>query len=168
MSFTTNITICPNEQPSLPIPPATTYWEAWYLPPDNTKVVTTYGWTDQLGSFGWQSTSGMTHKEGVVKFFRRSDLNVPSYGVVPPGFSGPGQGKPQKCWNNSGGLPCSDSQPSWWNNNSTEGPAVHYVNAYWFCCLDTCVGSAVQEAYSQSEGFTGFGPAGPTQTTPPC
>jgi hypothetical protein len=117
--------------------PLRSYWEAWFVAKgrrkDSGTIATRY--TDSSGLATTQpATSGMLSSTGTVKFFPLSttgDLEA-AWKAHEPGWGWffPPVGKVPE----SGDLPSTDVQPTWWNNTPVEGPAVRSATAGWNCC----------------------------------
>jgi hypothetical protein len=114
--------------------PTLTFWEAWRVQSGHRlfRQRTAVGYTDQ-SSFGSQSsTSGTVVAAGEIKFFTEAvtgnlgDLHVAG---TAPGWA-PG-GEPQ-----SGPLPSTHTEPTWWSGAPTEGPVSRSAQSLWNCCGD--------------------------------
>jgi len=80
---------------------------------------------------------------GTVKFFCKSVTgNLGAKNQPPPTPIG-GWGIPRR--SPAGGLPMTQTKPSWWDNTPEEGPAYHRTWASWDCCCDPPVNEQTYE-----------------------
>lgn len=115
-----------------PAAPNLTFWEAWPVKSGDRlfNLRTAVGYTDQSGYGSKPNMSGTVVASGEIKFFRRSvtgnlgGLNVA--GTAPDWAPG---GEPQ-----SGSLPSTHTEPSWWSGAPGEGPTSRLAQSYWNCC----------------------------------
>jgi hypothetical protein len=104
-----------------PIKPFLTYWESWKILKGKKLDVdfAAFGFTDNFAMGPSPNTTGTRAETGNLKFFSETvtgDLNTlwtpNAYTVT---------------------LPATYTQPSWWNNASTE-TGYHFANSWWNCC----------------------------------
>ena len=130
---------CPAQGAPAPLSP---YWEAWFVEKGRKRDALTIatGTTDSSTLDTPQpGTSGMLSSTGTVKFFTTGttgDLGV-DWRAWTPGWLGPLQDRlnpPGGKVAESGDLPSTDVQPTWWNYAPVEGPAGRGVSVWWNCC----------------------------------
>lgn len=117
--------------PPAPLP---TFWEAWFVKKGDKLDWTTVRdkWTDGSTRPAQPSTNGMDIATGEIKFFtKKTTGDLGDFGKAPADPKSPwGPGKVP----NSGALPSTPTEPSWWSGASVEGPATRGVWASWNCC----------------------------------
>ena len=127
---------CPSNISYLEITPKKEYWEAWKVHKGDTVDWTTTrdGWTDEATHPAEPSKSGTRAQLGNIKFFLKTTTgDLGDFGTAPAAAGsswGPGR-EPM-----SGALPSTTTQPSWWNDTPTDGPAMRWANSWWNCCGD--------------------------------
>jgi hypothetical protein len=125
---------CPSDVKGMSATPKLQFWEAWDVSKGDTVDWTTTrdGWTDGSTRPSEPDKSGLRAAVGTVKFFPRSttgDLGGFGTPSSDPGSDwGPGKVPA------SGGLPSTASEPSWWKDPPTEGPAQRWASSWWNCC----------------------------------
>jgi hypothetical protein len=118
------------------ITPKLEFWEAWNVNKGATHETlhSTFGYTDGSARPSEPSKSGLRAALGTIKFFEKSatgDLGSMGTPSSDPGSDwAPGKAPP------SGDQPSTWSEPSWWKNTPTEGPAQRWASAWWNCCGD--------------------------------
>jgi uncharacterized protein DUF4157 len=124
---------CPSNVSSISLTPTLEFWEAWEVNAGDTRhaLHSHFGFTDMSARPPEPGKSGVQATLGTVKFFLRSVTGDLGRFATPPSTPGsswaPGNGV-------SGSLPSTLSQPSWWNNTPTEGPARRWASSWWNCC----------------------------------
>lgn len=117
--------------PPAPLP---TFWEAWFVKKGDKLdwLAATMPFTDGNTRPARPRTNGRDGALGKVKFFTKAttgDLGRDNVAPTDPKSNwGPGKVP------NSGALPSTASEPSWWSGTPAEGPAVRNVVASWDCC----------------------------------
>jgi hypothetical protein len=124
---------CPDKAIGPPAP-IHKFWEAWLVKKGDKVDWTTVRdkWTDGNTRPPRPGTNGSDIAAGTVKFFTKSTTgDLGDFGTAPADPKSPwGPGKVP----NSGALPSTSSEPSWWGNAPVEGPAERGVWASWDCC----------------------------------
>ena len=125
---------CPSNVGGMSTTPRLQFWEAW----DVTKgdkvdwTTTRDGWTDGSSRPSAPDSSGLRAAVGSVKFFPRTTTgDLGGFGTAPGDPSsawGPGKAPP------SGALPSTTTEPAWWKDPPTEGPATRWASSWWNCC----------------------------------
>jgi len=127
---------CPSNVSSISLQPTMDFWEAWQVNAGATREAlhSRFGYTDQSYRAPEPTKSGVQATLGTVKFFLRSvtgDLGRDGVPPASPGSSwGPGNAPASQS------LPSTLTQPSWWNDTPTEGPARRWASSWWNCCGD--------------------------------
>jgi hypothetical protein len=127
------VATCPDVAfgPAAPLP---TFWEAWFVKKGAKLewMAATMKYTDGNTRPARPGTNGTDSATGTIKFFSKAttgDLGVDSVAPADPKSDwGPGKVP------NSGALPSTSTEPSWWAGTSVEGPANRGVWASWNCC----------------------------------
>ncbi len=114
-----------------PATPTLTFWEAWPVNSGATlfNLHSTIGYTDQSGSPTQPSTTGTVAATGTIKFFKKSVTG--NLGSLTADGDWKRGGEPQ-----SGVLPSTHTEPSWWSGTPAEGPAGRSAQSAWSCCGD--------------------------------
>ncbi len=124
---------CPNVAygPAAPLP---TFWEAWFVKKGDKVdwLAGTMKYTDGNTRPARPGTNGSDSATGTIKFFTKAttgDLGVDNKAPADPKSPwGPGKVP------NSGALPSTPKEPSWWSGTPVEGPANRGAWASWNCC----------------------------------
>jgi len=134
LDFYEDFVACPFSGRCL-VDPTLTFWEAWPVKKDDTfHEKHSAGYTDKSSSSGKDKKSGFVAAAGEVKFFVKSvSGDLGTYDTAPA--------KPNGGWGpnksgQSGSLPSTLTEPSWWSSGASEGPAKRIADASWRCCGD--------------------------------
>lgn len=145
---------CPGTA-SLPDPlpnPKLEYWEAWPVPSTATHstdrqsiplmrggaIVKTLEFTDTSRiEQSWPNQSGAYLATGDLRFYLKAVTGDLGSANQAPATESPNS----KTWGPNivaatGGLPGSNTRPSWWSSAPTEGPATRKLAVSWRCCGD--------------------------------
>jgi hypothetical protein len=127
---------CPSDVKSISATPWLQFWEAMDVKSGDTtpSYQAIIGFSDESVIASGLKQSGCVAAVGTIKFFPRSTTgDLGSLGVAPSGSgSAWGPGKVPM----SSDLPSTPSEPSWWKNAPTEGPATRWASGWWNCCGD--------------------------------
>jgi RHS repeat-associated protein len=117
---------CPDSSPAMA---DFSYWEAWPVSQFDTtyKSIRGLSYTDRFARPITKDTCGVVSVIGTVTFF----LYVTTGLITWPKARVYGTGD---CRWSAQSLPSTDIQPSWWDGQAIEGPALHYLGAGWNCC----------------------------------
>jgi hypothetical protein len=125
---------CPSNVASISLKPTIEFWEAWRVNAGDTHEAlhSAFGYTDESSRPPEPTKSGCQASLGKIKFFLRSVTGDLGSDGVPPTTAGsrwgPGNAPPSQS------LPSTLTQPAWWNNAPTEGPASRWASSWWNCC----------------------------------
>ena len=114
----------------------TDFWEAWFVKKgdivEHMMAAGKFNFTDGSTRGPSPNTVGVQASDGTVKFFGTSttgDLGKDGVAPADPASKwGPGKVP------TSGDLPSTPTKPPWWDNASTEGPAIRQAKSEWNCC----------------------------------
>jgi uncharacterized protein DUF4157 len=118
--------------------PLPTYWEAWFVEKDHKRdwITRDTGVTDESTlDTPKPNTTGTLDSTGTVKFFTKSttgDLDT-NWTQRVPGLWGCVSPR-EPLVPESGDIPSTYNQPTWWNNPPVEGPKQRSVSVSWNCC----------------------------------
>jgi hypothetical protein len=126
-----------SEAGACPATPELTFWEAWPVLAGATqhRLRSSSTFTDQSSFGGNASKVGCVIAAGEVKFYLRSvtgdlgDFNTAP--ATPNGGWGPNAS------GQSGSLPSTLTEPTWWGTAPTEGSPHRDATAGWRCCGDS-------------------------------
>jgi hypothetical protein len=138
---------CPSDVKSISITPWLEFWEAMDVNSGDTRPSyhSAIGFSDQSGIAPEPGKSGCAAALGTIKFFPRGTTGDLGSLAVAPAAAGSawGPGKVPM----SGDLPSTPSEPSWWKNSPTEGPAQRWASSWWNCCGDPATARNVTDAH---------------------
>jgi hypothetical protein len=113
--------------------PTLTFWEAWPVKKGDTfHEKHSVGFTDKSAAPINDKKVGYVAALGEIKFFTKSATgDLGTYSTAPASPSG-GWGPNNS--GQSGSLPSTLTEPSWWSSAPTEGPGKRSATASWRCC----------------------------------